>query len=55
MQEKVESFDMFLALSYIKSWKIVPQDFVILKVTSLDTQKVKGWLFKNIPEKHAHR
>ena len=44
-----------LVHSYIKSWKLVPNDFAQLDASSLNLVKVKGWLFKNLPEKHPYR
>lgn len=44
-----------LVRSYIMSWKMVPRDFTLLDGSTLNNNKVKGWLFKNLPEKHAHR
>lgn len=39
--------------SYIKSWKKVPREFA--DGSSLNLMKAKGWLFKNLPLKHAYR
>lgn len=41
-------------ISFIKSWKRVPQDFAQIDGFSLNLAKIKGWLFKNLPDKHAH-
>ena len=41
--------------SYIKSWKTVPSNFIAMDGTSLNFGEIKGWLFRNLPEKHAHR
>ena len=46
---------LMLLYSYIKSWKTVPSDFSLMDGSSLNLSKVKGWLFKNLPDKHAHR
>jgi len=40
---------------FVKGWKLVPQDFAVITLSTINLGEMKGWLFKHLPQDHAFR
>jgi len=42
-------------IRFVKGWKLVPQDFAVITLSTINLGEMKGWLFKHLPQDHAFR